>query len=98
MDPALAFLGKILSAALSLGKAEVGTSVGRANLLFAVIMAFLNYFLADKIFAQSTLDWAADTGVGAIIFHPLLVGLVLTSLMLLASLFLIYKDNAGRKR
>ena len=98
MDPTLAFFGKILSAVASLAKAEVSTMVGIANLFFAALLAFLTYFLADKIFAQATLNWAANTGVGAGIFLPLMVGFAITALMLLASLFIIYKDDARRKR
>ena len=71
--------------------------VGIANLFFAALLAFLTYFLADKIFAQATLNWAANTGVGAGIFLPLMVGFAITALMLLASLFIIYKDDARRE-
>lgn len=98
MDLTPAIFGKILSALLSFAKAEVGTSLGRANLILAFLMVGLTWVLADKILAQSTLNWAAHTGVGAVIFHPLVVGLVLTTVVILVSLLFIYLDSIGRNR
>lgn len=82
---------------MAFAKAEVGTPVGRINLFFTVVLAFLTYSLSDKIFSQATLDWAIKAGVGTKIFLPIIVGLVLMFLMILASLFIIYKDSIGRK-
>lgn len=98
MDLTPAIFGRIWSSVLSLARAEISTVVGRVNLFFAGLMATLTWVLADKILAQSTLNWAAQTGVGSVIFHPLMVGFVLTALVIVVSLILIYLETTGRNR
>ena len=90
-------LSKFLSGLVALAKAEFGTVVGRINLLFALILAVLVYALQDKILSQSTLEWALEAGVGGNILIPLVLGVVLVFLMILASLFLTYRETTGRK-
>ena len=97
MDPGLFFLSKILPVLAGLAKAEVGTVVGKLNLLLALILAVLVYFSQDHLLSQSTLAWAIDAEVSGSILITLIVILVLPFLTILASLFLIYKEAAGRK-
>ena len=97
MDPVLPFLVKVLSGLAALAKSEVGTLVGKINLLLTAILVILIYLLGDKLLSQSTLEWAVAAGVGGAVLTTLIVILVLPSLMVLASLFLVYKEVSGKK-
>ena len=90
-------LSKFLSVLVAVAKAEFGTVVGRINVLFALILAGLVYALQDRILSQSTLEWALEAGVGGDILIPLVLGVVLVFLMIMASLFLISWETNRRK-
>ena len=97
MDPVQFFLSKILPVLAGLAKAEFGTVVGKLNLFLALILAVLVYFLQDNLLSQSTLAQAIDAGVVGSILITIIVILALPFLTILASLFLVYKEIAGRK-
>jgi TRAP-type C4-dicarboxylate transport system permease small subunit len=91
-------LSKLSSTLLALVKAEIITPVGFANLTISGLLAYLTYSLKGDTFSQSTLDWAADVNLGGWVLLPLVIGVVLTALMLLASLVLIYMEGSHRRR